>query len=97
MVPPYLQPILQVAAVFEALRRKGLLPGGGGGGGGGGEGEGAAAAAAARGPAAGIMLTCDPPLAQVLGASAFPFSQLEEALSPHVEPAPPPSVIAAVS
>lgn len=82
---------LQVTAVFEALRLKGHLPGGG---------DGAAAGAAAeeaRGYGGGIMLSCDPPLARVLGASAFPFSQLEEALSPHVDPAPPPSVVASIS
>lgn len=108
---PRLQPIpavsmtTKMAAVYEALRLKGALPGGS---------RSAAAAAAAADPngaggaqgshggggiggVGGTMLHCDPELAGVLGASSFPFSQLEEALGPHVEPAESPSLVATVS
>lgn len=46
---------------------------------------------------AGIMLSCDAALQELLGTPAFPFSQLEDALGPHVEPAEPSSLAATVS
>lgn len=76
--------LLKVAAVCEALRHRGLLPP---------HGE----AGVGRGGASGVpMVVCDPPLEEILGTSAFPFSQLEEAMGPHVEPAAPPVLEATI-
>lgn len=74
----------KVAAVCEALRHRGLLPP---------RGE----AGLGRGGAGGVpMVACDLPLEEILGTSAFPFSQLEEAMGPHVEPAAPPVLEATI-
>lgn len=42
------------------------------------------------------MITCDAELQSVLGVSAIPFYNLEEALSLHVQPAEPPVLDATV-
>ncbi|CAM9301244.1 unnamed protein product, partial [Hapterophycus canaliculatus] len=113
-----------LSAVCEALRRRGLLPGGAGDGsaaaaaaadtGEAGRGGGGGAAATAGGgagagyggyphrggggqPGGGIMLRCDPDLESVLGVSVFRFSQLEEALRSHLEPAQPSYLAAKIS
>ncbi|CAN0355109.1 unnamed protein product, partial [Ectocarpus sp. 8 AP-2014] len=62
-----------------------------------GGGQGSHGGGGVSGGGGGTMLHCDPELAGVLGASSFPFNQLEEALGPHVEPAESPSLVATVS